>query len=216
MAPDYKLTYFDLRARAEPVRLVFAYAGVDYEDNRISWENKAEQWIPLKNSGKCPFGQIPLLEVEGVTLCQSMAILRFVARRYGLMPSNDIQQAKADMFSEAVYDLENAMVRAIVQPEPDRKKILMETFKSETVPKACNYLEKFLDGNPKDEVYCVENKLSFADICFFAFFNSYLGDGQMAVPDTLKGLPRLTALYEKVRDEPKIKAWLEKRPNSVL
>lgn len=38
----------------------------------------------------------------------------------------------------------------------------------------------------------------------------------MAVPDTLKGLPRLTALYEKVRDEPKIKAWLEKRPNSVL
>lgn len=39
----------------------------------------------------------------------------------GLMPSNDIQQAKADMFSEAVYDLENAMVRAIVQPEPDRK-----------------------------------------------------------------------------------------------
>lgn len=50
MTPDYKLTYFDLRARAEPVRLVFAYAGVDYEDNRISWENKAEQWIPLKNS----------------------------------------------------------------------------------------------------------------------------------------------------------------------
>lgn len=39
----------------------------------------------------------------------------------GLMPSNDIQEAKADMFSEAVYDLENAMVRAIVQPEPDRK-----------------------------------------------------------------------------------------------
>ena len=37
------------------------------------------------------------------------------------MPSNDIQQAKADMFSEAVYDLENAMVRAIVQPEPDRQ-----------------------------------------------------------------------------------------------
>lgn len=39
----------------------------------------------------------------------------------GLMPSNDIQQAKADIFSEAVYDLENAMVRAIVQPEPDQK-----------------------------------------------------------------------------------------------
>ena len=39
------------------------------------------------------------------------------------------------------------------------QKVLMETFKSETVPKACNYLEKFLDGNPKDEIYCVGNKV---------------------------------------------------------
>ena len=27
-----KLTYFDLRARAEPARLLLAYAGVDYEE----------------------------------------------------------------------------------------------------------------------------------------------------------------------------------------
>ena len=38
MAPRYKLTYFDLRARAEPTRIVFAYAGVDYEDVRVSFE----------------------------------------------------------------------------------------------------------------------------------------------------------------------------------
>jgi len=30
------------------------------------------------------------------------------------MPSNDLQQALADMFSEGVYDLENEIVRAIV------------------------------------------------------------------------------------------------------
>ena len=50
MAPHYKLTYFGLRARAEPTRIVFAYAGVDYEDVRISWENRAEEWPPVKNS----------------------------------------------------------------------------------------------------------------------------------------------------------------------
>lgn len=54
MAPQYKLTYFDLRARAEPTRLVFAYAGVDYEDVRISLENKAEDWNPIKNSKLLP------------------------------------------------------------------------------------------------------------------------------------------------------------------
>ncbi|KAL9962462.1 hypothetical protein ACROYT_G031567 [Oculina patagonica] len=216
MATTYKLTYFDLRARAEPTRLVFAYAGVDYEDVRISWENRAEEWIPFQNSGKCPFGQIPLLEVEGVTLCQSMTILRFVAKRHGLMPSTDLQQAIADMFSEGVYDLENEIVRAIVTTDPEKQKALMEKFHQQSLPKACKYLEKILEKNPKDEVYCVGNKLSFADICFFSFFNSYLGKGKPEVPEVLKGLPRLTALYEKVRDEPKIKAWMEKRPETVL
>lgn len=36
----------------------------------------------------------------------------------------------------------------------------MAKFKSETAPKASIYLEKFLDKNPKDEVYSVENKVS--------------------------------------------------------
>ena len=36
----------------------------------------------------------------------------------------------------------------------------MAKFKSETTPKASVYLEKFLDKNPKDEVFCVENKVS--------------------------------------------------------
>lgn len=52
MATSYKLTYFNLRARAEPTRLVFAYAGVDYEDIRYSFENPAEEWLPVKKS-KC-------------------------------------------------------------------------------------------------------------------------------------------------------------------
>ena len=37
----------------------------------------------------------------------------------GLMPSTDLQQAKADMFSEAVYELENEIVRAIIHPDPE-------------------------------------------------------------------------------------------------
>lgn len=37
----------------------------------------------FSTGGKCPFGLVPILEVEGVTLCESMAILRFVAKRHG-------------------------------------------------------------------------------------------------------------------------------------
>ena len=44
--PAYKLTYFDAKARAEVPRLLFAKAGVEYEDVRVSHE----QFKDLKDS----------------------------------------------------------------------------------------------------------------------------------------------------------------------
>ena len=41
-----KLTYFNLRGRAEPSRLILAYAGVDFDDCRVT----SEEWQKLKPS----------------------------------------------------------------------------------------------------------------------------------------------------------------------
>lgn len=41
--PSYKLTYFNGRGRAELARLIFAAAGVPFEDERISdWPGTAK------------------------------------------------------------------------------------------------------------------------------------------------------------------------------
>ena len=42
----YKLYYFNVRARAEVTRTLFAQAGVEYEDIRLT----REQWVELKES----------------------------------------------------------------------------------------------------------------------------------------------------------------------
>jgi len=42
----YKLTYFDITARGEPARLIFAAAGVKFTDNRV----KFQDWPALKAS----------------------------------------------------------------------------------------------------------------------------------------------------------------------
>lgn len=43
------------------------------------------------------------------------------------MPSNDLQQAKADMFAEGVYGLENEIVRAIVHADPAQQVLYKST-----------------------------------------------------------------------------------------
>lgn len=44
--PTFKLTYFNVKALAEPIRYLFAYGGIEYEDVRVS----SEEWATLKPS----------------------------------------------------------------------------------------------------------------------------------------------------------------------
>lgn len=50
MAPQYKVTYFNGRGLAEPIRYILSYAGVDFEDVRVT----GDTWPELKAKiGKC-------------------------------------------------------------------------------------------------------------------------------------------------------------------
>merc|ERR1711892_1306024 len=91
--PNVKLTYFDLRARAELCRLLLAYGGIKYEDERIPppWD-PATTWSTLKPT--TPFGQLPILRWDNEELCQSMACARFIAREVGLAGNSNMSQLR--------------------------------------------------------------------------------------------------------------------------
>jgi len=92
--PHYKLTYFDVRGLAEPIRMLFAYVKVPYEDNRF----QREQWPAIKPT--TPFHQAPMFEVDGKQYGQSGAILRMLAKKYKLAGTTDEEQVHVD----AIYD----------------------------------------------------------------------------------------------------------------
>jgi glutathione S-transferase len=54
----YKLYYFNARGRAEPLRLIFAFAGHSFDDVRF----ERDHWPQYKNHS--PTGQAPFLEVS--------------------------------------------------------------------------------------------------------------------------------------------------------
>jgi len=100
----YKLTYFDLRGLGEVSRLILHYANVKFEDDRIPYEmgGANEEWAKLKPS--TPYGQLPVLEVDGVQIAQSYAIARFLARRHGLAGEDDVESAILDSIADAQRD----------------------------------------------------------------------------------------------------------------
>ena len=49
-----------------------------------------------------PFGQLPVLEVDGNTICQSMAIARYLASECGIAGSSGLVKAQVDEKDEKV------------------------------------------------------------------------------------------------------------------
>ena len=58
-----KVVYFDLFARAEPIRMMLSYAKVPFEDVRIN----GEQLKTMKEEGQLEYGQVPYLELDDGT-----------------------------------------------------------------------------------------------------------------------------------------------------
>lgn len=54
-----------------------------------------------------PFGQVPVLEVDGKMLAQSHSIARYLARKHGLAGKDAWEESQADMYADCIIDLIN-------------------------------------------------------------------------------------------------------------
>ena len=98
--PSYRLTYFDIDGgRAEPVRIAFHAAGIDFEDVRISFPEFMEKRQGMR------FHCVPVLEVDGVEVTQSNAMCRYVGKIAGLYPEDALQALYCDEALGAVEEL---------------------------------------------------------------------------------------------------------------
>jgi len=204
--PKIKLTYFPIRARGEVARMILAEGGLAYEDNRVEFAD----WGKLKSS--TPFGQMPLLEYDGVELAQSAAIERFLARKTGLFGSNDFEGAQIDSVHEAVLDVGVKFVDVVmagIGSGSDKEKAAWKALWEQT-EKYSVLLEKVLKANNNGEGYFVGKSVTYADLHFYVLWEEFLNHNKKVFANA----PLLEALFVRVSKRERIAKWLAARPPS--
>lgn len=207
--PSIEMLYFGIKGRAEASRLALTAGGVEFTDKTIEFS----EWPALKSSGKLPFGQMPMLTVDGVQYTQSDAILRYCGKLAGLYPRDDDTLAMAiDEALGALADV-TAAVFAYRGPDEAMKKEAREKFVNTTGPTLLKGLEKVVSSKAKTESWLCGSALSVADLQLFCVINNVkFGHVDHVSPDFFDAYPRLMASFNAVAAVPKISAWNESHP----
>ncbi|KAM8940028.1 hematopoietic prostaglandin D synthase isoform 2-T2 [Pelodytes ibericus] len=191
--PNYKLIYFNLKGRGELIRYIFAYMNVDYEDKRIEFS----EWPAIKST--IPYGQLPVLEIDGVIYHQSLAIGRYLAREAGLTGKTNLD----DILVDAILDSIDDFISAFPWSDPDEA---TKEYLEKNIPVLLSNLEKSLG----DKQWFVCDSVTWADFFWDTFSDMIEGFS----PGFTKKYPKLQALKERVKSIPTIAAWLKKRPET--
>lgn len=118
---SYKLTYFGLKGIGEALRFLLSYGGVEFEDVRVTFDQwpslKPSMFIFLLQTQYCnsyyilflyyletPFGVLPLLEIDGKEWHQSLALSRYLGKKFGLGGNNDLEDLEIDAIVDSVND----------------------------------------------------------------------------------------------------------------
>jgi len=201
---SYKLTYFDIDGgRAEPVRIAFHAAGIEFEDERIAFPAFMEM------RGSTRFNSLPVLEVDGTVVTQTNGMCRYVGRMAGLYPTDDVQALYCDEALGAIEDFLHKLVPTFGL-EGDALKTAREELVTGWITTFVKGLGEILERGGD---YFADNKLTVADLKV-AYLTQWLNSGQLDhVPtDLVAGLaPALNAHAERVMNDPIVKAYYAAR-----
>ncbi|CAM9405255.1 unnamed protein product [Chrysoparadoxa australica] len=196
------LTYFDIPGSAEAIRLTFHIAGVPFVDRRIG----REEFLEMKPD--LPFGQLPILEVDGEVIPQSGSILRYVGKISGLYPEDALAAAQCDAVIDGMIDIQMAIRPTIYEKNLQRRAKLGKELAAQTLPMWLGYMEKLLQKGGGE--FFVGGSLTICDLVIFTRMK-WLQSGVLdCIPkDALDRFPLLSALTDRVCSHPKVTKYYQ-------
>uniref|UniRef100_A0A3Q0SJP3 Glutathione S-transferase n=1 Tax=Amphilophus citrinellus TaxID=61819 RepID=A0A3Q0SJP3_AMPCI len=154
MAERPVLYYFNGRGKMESIRWLLTVAEVEFDEVLLVTR---EQYVKLLNDGALMFQQVPLVEIDGMKLIQTKAILNYIAEKYNLHGKDPKDRVMINMYSEGLMDLMEMIIMVPFSPDPKPK---LDNIQSKAKERYLPVYEKALTG----PVYLVGGKLSLADV----------------------------------------------------
>lgn len=223
----FQLKYFDARGAAETIRIILALGGDDdddYDDLRYeitpgtmdspTFQEAKTNGDLMMNLDRAPV----LITPEGDTIGQSKAIERFLARRYGLMGSTDVEAAHIDCVVEHCQDVKAAQMRKRFSPfakdrSDEEKEADKKVWFEEEMPSMLSKIERTIQSTG-EEGFAVGNSISLADLAIFALLSDCFPVYKEATQKAAESCPALLAIVSSVEANPKVAKWLESRTPS--
>ncbi|GLD91570.1 hypothetical protein PINS_up000103 [Pythium insidiosum] len=199
--PKLKLTYFPFPGRAEPIRLALHIAGMPFEDEHIGREELEKRRESL------PFGQVPVLEVDGDLVAQSLPILRYVGTLTGLYPANDALAAlRIDEIFSVIDEVYNKISPTYRIADREQQLAMRKALAEVAIPNAMKVVDqRIAEAGGK---YVTGDKLSVADLAIHGFVMGMKRGNLDGIPTTVTdAFPHVSALYTAVEEHPKVKDW---------
>lgn len=190
-----KLHYFKGRGRAETTRWMLAINNVDFIN--VSLENHND-FETLKSTDNLPFNQLPLLELDGLNLSQSSAMVSFLARKGDFYGDTDEDAVLCDMVVGAVGDFNIPAMQFPFKADEQNASSDLDA----SLTKFGKHFETVLKRNDGD--FVLGQKLSVADVILAESLTSFIE----FAPACLGGYPLLQKLQQTVVSEPSIKNYL--------
>jgi len=186
MAEEYTLHYWAIKARSWAPLIVASVGGV-----KLVWNHQVK-WPEYKP--EAPFGQLPVLTgPNGFKMGQSLAIIRFLARKGGLQGSNDHEFAMSEQLIQEGEDIYGLLAKA--QYAPNRTEAMDAVFSTSLTPHL-DALSKLLKGQT------FTGHLLAGDLAIFAIFDIV----HSLDKHFLDKHANLKAFYEHVGANEKVKA----------
>lgn len=158
--------------------------------------------VPASYRALHPLATVPFLEDEGgVAMSESVAMLLYLAQRYGptpLLPTEDPSRLarvlQMAVFAEATLGARmNALMEAhFGAPDPDKRNWSVRGLETR-VGTALDYVADMLDA---EGPYLAGGEFSLADIAIVTVFGIWRGALGKALPD------RLAAYQERIKERP--------------